>query len=140
MTSIKLEDLDAVNRSQISEMSKAGRTLHPGRSDSVIQFAKLVKNMEAAIRHTYQLTAHAAIREPDPSKAANLWQEMEELCKSALSEIKALKEVYPQSGTPDLYNLTLDYLLAAQQRRAQNVEDVECLKTPVPKGLFQAKS
>lgn len=47
MTSIKLEDLNAVNRFQISEMAKAGRTLDPGRNDSNVQFAKLVKNVEA---------------------------------------------------------------------------------------------
>lgn len=140
MTSIKLEDLNAVNRGQISELAKAGRTLDPGRNDSSVQFTKLVKNVEAVIRHTYQLTAHAAIREADPAKAAVLWNEMEELCKAALNDLKGLKEIYPQCGTPELYNLTLDYLLAAQERHSRNVEDAECLKTPVPNGLFQTKS
>lgn len=140
MTSIKLEDLNAVNRCQISEMAKAGRTLDPQWNDSCVQFTKLVRNVEAVIRHTYQLTAHAAIREADPAKASVLWREMEELCQAALTELKELKEVYPQCGTPELYDLTLDYVIAAQERRSQNMEDAECLKTPVPNGLFQTTS
>ena len=132
MTSIKLEDLNAVNRCQISAMAKAGRTLDPAQYDSCVQFTRLVRNVEAVIRHTYQLTAHAAIREADPAKAAVLWKEMEELCQDALTELKTLKHVYPQCGTPELYDLTLDYMTAAQDRRSQNMEDAECLKMPVP--------
>ncbi len=140
MTSIKLEDMNAVNRCQISEMAKAGRTLDPGRNDSCVQFTKLVRNVEAVIRHTYQLTAHAAIREEDPSKAADLWKDMEELCQAALTELKELKEVYPHCGTPELYDLSLDYMIAAQNRRSQNMEDAECLNMPVPAGLFPTQS
>ncbi len=47
---------------------------------------------------------------------------------------------YPQCGTPELYDLTLDYIIAAQGRRSQNMEDAECLKMPVPNGLFQTKT
>jgi len=140
MMSIILEDLNAVNRCQISEMAKAGRTLDPQWHDSCVQFTKLVGNVEAVILHTYQLTAHAAIREADPAKAAVLWREMEELCRDTLKELKELKEVYPQCGTPELYNLTLDYMKAAQDRRLQNMEDAECLKMPIPNGLFQTTS
>jgi len=140
MTSIILEDLNAVNRCQISEMAKAGRTLDPQWNDSGVQFTKLVRNVEAVIRHTYQLTAHAAIRDADPAKAAIVWKEMEELCQAALTELKELKEVFPQCGTPELYTLTLDYMIAAQERRSQNMEDAECLKMPVPDGLFQTTS
>jgi len=140
MTSITLEDLNAVNRCQISEMAKAGKSLDPRRNDSCVQFTKLVRNVEAVIRHTYQLTAHAAIREADAAKAAGLWKEMEELCQGALTELKELKEVYPQCGTPELYDLTLDYMIAAQGRRSQNMEDAECLTMPVPNGLFQTKT
>ena len=140
MTSIKLEDLNAMNRCQISEMAEAGRTLDTTRNDYCVRFGKHVRNVQAVIIHTYQMTAHAAIREADPAKAAALWKEMETLCQEALKELKELKDVHPHCGTPELYDLTLDYMNAAQHRFSQNMEDAECLKTPVPNGLFQTTS
>ena len=125
-----------MNRCQISEMANAGKTLDPARGDSCGQFGRHVRNVEAVIRHSYQMTAHAALREADPAKAATLWKEMEELCQEALTHLKDLKDVYSDCGTLELYDLTLDYMIAAQNRYTQNREDAECLNVPVPRGLF----
>ena len=140
MTEFNLEILNAVNHCQISEMANAGRTLDPARNDSCVRFGQHVRNVQAAIVHTYQMTAYAALREADPGKAAILWQQMTELCDAAFVELVRLKEVYPHCGTPELYDLTLDYKIASQKRYAQNTEDAECQKIPVPNGLFQTTS
>jgi len=127
-----LDLVNAVNRSQIAEMKKAGSELNPATDGA--GFGKHVANVQAAVIHTYQLTAWRAIRKSDPKEAATLWKEMADLCDAALIVLKELKEVYPHCGTPELYDLALDYRNEAQKRYYQNLEDSECQTIPV--GLF----
>ena len=136
MTCLGLEDLNSVNHCQISEMEKAGDTLDPNAYESCTEFSRHVRNVQAAIVHTYQMVAHKAVRESDPGKAAVLWKEMGELCDEALKQLKRLKDVYPTCGTQELYNLTLDYKNAAHRRYMDNLEDSECTTMPLPSGLF----
>jgi len=65
-----------------------------------------------------------------------MWKGMNELCDQALSALKHLKDVYPNCGTPELYDLTLDYKSAAYKRYTENLQDSECRNTPLPTGLF----
>lgn len=132
--------MEAVNHCQILEMEKAGKELDPEQSDSCEQFSHHVRAVQAVIVHTYQMIAFASIRESDPFKAAELWKGMVTLCDSALAVLKGLRNVYPHCGTPELYNLTLDYRLAAEKRQLQNLEDSEWAKTPLPDKLFQKQS
>ena len=140
MTSLDLEVLNSVNRCQISEMEKAGSTLDPNVSESCTEFSRHVRNVQAAIVHTYQMVAHQAIRESEPGKAAVLWREMGELCDDALKRLKELKDIYPGCGTQELYNLTLDYKNAAHRRYMDNLEDSECATTTLPTRLFPKTS
>ena len=140
MTSLDLGVLNTVNRCQISEMRKAGEILDPTTNESCREFSRHVRNVQAAIVHTYQMVAHQAIREPEPGKAAVLWKEMGELCDDALQQLKEFKSTYPHCGTPELYNLTLDYKNAAHRRYMDNLEDSECTTTPLPTGLFPKTS
>lgn len=117
-------------------MEEAARNLDPSLPDSCIQFGHLVRNVQAAILHTYQLAAHAAIREEAPAKAASLWKEMDDLCDMALKSLEDLKDVYPNSGTPQLYDLALDYKNAARQRYTENLEDAQCPTNLLPSRLF----
>ncbi len=117
-------------------MARAGRELDSSLSDSCRIFGEHVRSVQAVVIHTYQLTAAALLRKEDAGEAAQLWKEIRDLCRSALKELKELKDVYPECGTPELYNLTLDYMLEADKRYYQNLEDSECAKTPLPQGLF----
>jgi hypothetical protein len=47
-----------------------------------------------------------------------------------------LRDIYPGCGTPELYDLALDYMREADKRYYQNLQDSECAKTQIPKGLF----
>jgi hypothetical protein len=132
-------ELDAVNRCQISEMEKAARELDPGSPDSCIQFGRHVQNVQAAIIHTYQIVAYQAIRDKDPAVAAARWKAMSDFCDAALATLKDLKNAHPHCGTPELYDLALDYKSAAFDRYLANQEDSECLKAnkgEIPSGLF----
>jgi hypothetical protein len=128
--------INHVNLCQIKEMQKCGEELDPQQPASCETFRVKVRNVQAAIIHTYQVTAFSALHEPDPKKAATLWMEMSELCNRALVMLKQFKEIYSGCGTPELYDPTLDYKIAADQRHYQNLEDAQCAMTPMPKGLF----
>jgi hypothetical protein len=131
-----LELLDSVNDCQVAGMKKAGETLDPSKQESCETFSKHVINVQAAIIHTYQLTAFASLREADPAEAASLWKEMGKLCEKAVNVLKTLKDTYPYCGTPQLYDLALDYRSEAEKRYYQNLQDAECAKMPLPEGLF----
>jgi hypothetical protein len=62
-----------------------------------------------------------------------IWKEMTEYCESALAVLKDLKDKYFYCGTPELYDLVLDYRGEAQKRYYQNLQDSEC---QIPQGLF----
>ena len=138
--SISLELLNSVNNCQVTEMEKAGEKLDPAQHGACETFSTHVRNVQAAIIHTYQLAAFASLREPDPAAAASLWKEISKLCDRALTALRMLKDKYPLCGTPELYDLTLDYRSEAEKRYFQNLHDSECAKMPLPKGLFPIKN
>jgi len=129
----------SVNRQQLEAMQKAGETLDPKSLDSCDTFSDAVRKVESAIIHTYQLIASIAVKESDPARAADDWRCMNEFCDEALDKLGEWKGVYPLCGTPELYDLTLDYKLAAQERFMENMQDGEWLKKNPnpPTGLFQ---
>ncbi|MBI4659039.1 MAG: hypothetical protein HY735_09360 [Verrucomicrobia bacterium] len=138
---INSQALDAVNRCVIEELERAGEELSPRTTHNWCGlFTEHVRRVEAAIVHTYQLVAHSAIRQESPAEAAKLWREMSTYCDFALQKLKGLKDQFPDCGTPELYDLVLDYKNAADERYYQNVHDSECLKTPPPDHLFPKTS
>jgi len=133
---ITLELLDSVNRCQITEMERVGNKLDPQAYGSCQLFADHVRNVQAAVIHTYQIIAFASVHEPNPETAAGLWKKMSKFCEFALISLQTLKEKYPHCGTPDLYDLALDYKGESDKRYYQNLQDAECARRPPPKGLF----
>jgi hypothetical protein len=115
----------------VEALRKAGTELDPVKNCA--EFTSLIDNVQAAIVHTYQMSAYASVQEPDPKKAAAIWKEMTEYCESALVVLKDLKDKYFHCGTPALYDLVVDYRGEAQKRYYQNLEDSECQSPP---GLF----
>jgi hypothetical protein len=130
MTAIA-ETLINVNRCQLAVLKKAGAELDPIKNCA--EFTNLVRNVQAAVIHTYQLSAYASVQESEPKKAAEIWKDMTDYCESALIVLKDLKDKYFYCGTPELYNLVLDYRGEAQKRYFQNLQDSEC---QIPPGLF----
>lgn len=116
-----------------------GRELDPAELASCDRFGERVRHVEAAIIHTWQLTAFASLRESDPA-AAKLWEAMRLLCDNALAVLNTFKATYSGCGTPQPYDLALDYKIAANKRHYQSLEDAECAQTPPPNGLFPPRS
>jgi hypothetical protein len=125
-----LDTLTAVNQCQVKEMESSGKTLDPLKEGSCEVFSRHVANVESAIRHTYQVTAYLAVRESDPSIAAKMWMKMSAFCDDAIRVLRSLKDVYSHCGTSAVYDLALDYKLAADKRYVQNTEDAECPTAP----------
>jgi hypothetical protein len=140
MQDISLETLGSINRCQIHEMEMAGQHLDPAVEGSCKEFGHKVRNVQAAIIHTYQVVAHLAIQQADAAGAAVLWREMNELCDAALVALRDLKGKYPYCGTPELYDLALDYKITADKNYRQNLEDAECATLTPPNGLFPKMS
>ena len=117
-------------------MKKVGEKMTPTNQSQAqcVAFNLCVRNVQAAVIHTYQLTAFASLQEPDPGKAAVLWKEMSKFCESALVVLRSLKDSYPYCGAPELYDLALDYRSEAERRYADNQQDSECANPPA--GLF----
>ena len=132
--------ISCVNRCQIAELEKVGKDLDPGAYDACVVFSRHVRNVQAAVTHTYQIIAFAAVRQADPGKAAALWKDMIQVCELALHALKDLKSAYAQCGTHELYDLALDYRMEAEKRYLQNLQDSECAKIPVPEGLFPKRT
>jgi hypothetical protein len=133
-----LETLTAVNRCQVSEMERSGKSLNPEQAGSCEIFSRHVDNVESAIRHTYQVVAYIAVREQNPENAAKMWMQMSAFCDEALRVLKMLKDDFSHCGTPAVYDLALDYKLAADKRYIQNTEDSEWQK--IPNQLFPKPS
>ena len=95
--------------------------------------------VQSALMFKYAIIAHLAIREKFPEGAANLWKEMVSFCEEAIKVLWKLKNLYPGCGTPELYDLALDYRQQAEERYQQNLEDSQC-QTPIPEGLFPKRN
>jgi len=134
-TASTLELLGSVNRYQVAEMEKA-----TPETVSCAEFFKRARNVQASIINTYQVTALTSVQTPNPAEAAAMWKKMSDLCENALRALRNLKNVFPNCGTPELYDLTLDYKAEADKRYYQNLQDSECAKIPAPEGLFPKTS
>lgn len=133
-----LDVLDTVNKCQVDRLKKAGQELDPQTQSDCAVFTRIVSDVQAAVIHTYQMTAVASMREADPKAAAALWKKMSDFCDSTLIVIRTVKAKYPHCGTSELYDLALDYRREAQKRYIQNLQDSEC-QTPPP-DLFATKT
>src|ERR1043166_968605 len=116
-------------------MKTAGRELDPADEESCALFRNHVRGVQSALVYTYAVIAHLSVQQKSPQEAANLWKEMIGFCEESIKVLWKLKDLYSGCGTPELYDLALDYRQKADERYHDNLEDARC-QTPVPKGLF----
>ena len=137
---LDLTTVDALNRCSVSELEKAGQKLDPDAPGACEEFGRHVKKVEAALIHTYGLVAHIALYQESPAEAAQLWKQMGEFCAVTLIVLRQMKERFPHGGTPELYDLALDYKILADEKYQQNLRDSECLNLKIPEKLFPKQS
>lgn len=126
-----------VNRPQITEMQRIGNSYPsaeaPGACDA---FTRQVRLVEGIVVHTYGIAAAVARKGEDLNEVAEVWSNLSRFCQSALQGMVDLKHKYPYCGTPELYDLVLDYKLAADKRYKGVLEEAACQKLDFPKGLL----
>ena len=65
---------------------------------------------------------------------------MSRFCQPAIQALADLRNKYPKCGAPELYDLVLDFKLAADKRHKGTLEELECQKTEFPEGIFPGLS
>ncbi|HTG42959.1 MAG TPA: hypothetical protein VK633_00385 [Verrucomicrobiae bacterium] len=137
---LDLATVDTLNRCNVSEMEKVGHALNPQVPGSCEEFGRHVKKVEAALIHTYSIVAYVSLHQKNPAEAAALWKHMGNFCDVAINALRTLKERFPFCGAPELYDMALDYKIAAEDRYQQNIRDSECLTLKIPADLFPKKN
>src|SRR5215204_1897078 len=98
---VDFSTVDALNRCNVSELEKIGRSLNPQAPGSCEEFGRHVKKVEAALIHTYGIVAYVAMYQDRPSDAAELWSRMGDFCDLAINALRTLKERFPSCGTSE---------------------------------------
>jgi len=134
--SISMSDLAEAAKSPLEELRTTGEKLDPKERDSCAVFGRCVIAAETALKMAYKLAAMSAKRSQSLEEEAQIWSDMSQLCDSMIGALKALKDKFPREGTPELYELAIDYKLASEKRSSRTVEAIQCQSIPMPEGLF----
>jgi hypothetical protein len=122
---------------QLREMQRVGQAYPsanaPGACES---FSRQVQLVNGAVRQTYGVAASLARKATDLAAVAEIWRRMGAFCQTALTAVAEHKHKYPDCGTPELYDLVLDYKLACEKRHRGAMEEIACQTTGFPKGLL----
>ncbi len=138
---LSFSDILEVGRPQIAEMERIGNTYASAQEPGAIEaFARQVRRVEGVVVQTYAAAAAVARKADELQEVADVWEKMSWFCQAALQALAALKRKYPSCGTTELYDLALDYKLAADKRCKGALEEMACLKMDFPKGLLPEPS
>jgi hypothetical protein len=136
-TCVTFADLVEIHRPQIEEMQRVGHAFSdPAAPNAGDAFSHQVKLVEGALRQTYREAAALARRTSDLEEVKELWSQMSAFCGAAIRALTSLKGKFPTCGTPQLYDLALDFKLAADKRHRDVLEEISCQNQELPKGLF----
>jgi hypothetical protein len=134
-------DVVEVGRPRIAEMERVGNMYLNGDSaEACAAFTHQVGLVEGTVVQTYGIAAAFTRKAEDLSDVSDVWKTMSQFCQTALEVLLKLKDKYPHCGTPQLYDVVLDYKLAADKRYRGAIEEAECQKMDFPKGLLPEMS
>lgn len=137
---LSLDDVAQINRERIAEMEKKARELDPTLEESNAIFAAQVRTIETCLKYSWFAFVTLARRMADPEGQCELWKRASEVCDEIIKAMQAVKRQFPHCGTPELYDLALDYKNAALERYELNVETLRWKDRPMPPQLFPAQS
>ena len=136
---LPFDDLVAVSTVHLGTLASVASQIDSKSEQSCLVFASLVEGLEEVLRQTYQAAAKSAREADNSADTASVWEKMGVFADGVLNGLFSLKEVYIDCGTPELYDLALDYKLACQRRYADSQEEAACQnENRIPAGLFPA--
>jgi hypothetical protein len=134
---LSFSDILDVSQPQITEMQRIGNFYPDASAPGACEaFTRQVRLVEGIVVQTYGVAAALAKKAEDLKEVADVWSRMSRFCHSALQILADMRHKYPYCGTPQLYDLVLDYKLAADKRYRGTLEEAACQKMEFPKGLF----
>ncbi|MBI4661393.1 MAG: hypothetical protein HY735_21430 [Verrucomicrobia bacterium] len=134
---LSFSDILEVGQPQIQEMQRIGDA-YPAADvpGACVALTRQVRIVEGIVVQTYGVAASLARKAEDLNEIAEIWSRMSFFCRSALNTLSSLKHKYPYCGTPELYDMVLDYKLACEKRYKGVMEELACQSTSFPKGLL----
>lgn len=133
---LTIKDLVELNQEEVLRTTEKAASLDSKAPAASAIFGQQVKALHVSLLSTYRLAAHLAKRTEDVGMLAEIWKAVSRACDEILRVLQTLKDDYPLCGTPELYDLALDYKNAANKRYELNREAVEWKNETMPAGLF----
>ena len=134
---LNFNDILEVGQPQVQEMQRIGDAYAsadvPG---ACVAFTRQVRIVEGIVVQTYGVAAALARKSENLDEVSEIWSQMSFFCRSALTSLSSLRHKYPYCGTPELYDMVLDYKLACDKRYRGVMEELACQSTDFPKGLL----
>jgi hypothetical protein len=140
MPTISLETLVSLNQGPFAEMVRTAAQLDPANQHSSWKFTKCVMGCETALKQMYRASALLAKEAENDVDEAQIWKQMVVYADGVIKTLAELKGTYPECGTPELYNLALDYRSAAQERFEASLSAKECQTNQALSRLFPQTS
>jgi len=134
---LSFKDLIEINKPQVAEMQRVADAVPDSDAPGAcVTFSKQVRLVEGILTQTYGVATVIARKAEDLQEIAEIWNLMGFFCNSILHILSSLKHKFPYCGTPELYDLALDYKLACDKRYKGVLQESTCQKTEFPKGLL----
>lgn len=136
-TCLNFEQFFATGRPRVEKLKAVGDSFttyeEPG---ACAAFARQVNYVESFLKETYGFAMLIARKEEDLKEIASILKLLSDFCANALNILSELRTKYPYCGTPELYDLALDYKMACDQRFNNISAELECPNQNLPTGLF----
>jgi hypothetical protein len=133
---LSLNDFVASHKVEVERTWKVAHSLDPKAPESCGVFGQQVRALGRSLDSTYRAAALLARRTERVAELAEIWKAVSVACDEVLGALKSLKDDYPGCGTPELYDLALDYKSAASKRYELNREAIEWSNEKMPDRLF----
>lgn len=89
-------------------------------------FTRQVAFLECFVKEIYRIAMIIARKSEDSAEIAGVFETVSNFCENVMTALTGLKKKYPFCGTPELYDLVLDYKMACDDRRYNLLAELEC--------------
>ena len=122
---------------QLQEIVAVGASFpNPDTDEACAAFTHQMAMLEGTLKQTFRAATLLAKKSDELKEVSEIWKRTGRFCDSVLATLSSLKGKYPHCGTPELFDLTLDYGRACEDRLRDIEEEIECQKIDLPKGLL----
>ncbi|HEV7406806.1 MAG TPA: hypothetical protein VGO11_27905 [Chthoniobacteraceae bacterium] len=134
---LNFDDLIEINKPQVAEFQRLAELLpdSDGSPESA-PMSRQVHIVEGLLVQTYGIASKLTKETGDLADIAEIWRNLASFCNSVLQALSSLRKRFPSCGTPELYDLALDYKLACDKRHHRVLQELSCQTIEFPKGIF----